>query len=202
MARFPTKEAGIFALAQEMVTGLSASSAVYPSPPVSPADLGSAVGAYVNAKNGATAAQAAGEQATATKDEALEALIDAMKADVRYAEHTVDFDDEKLKLIGWGGRKVKTSLEPPVQARSVEAPRQGEGWIFLDWKAPTDGGRVAAYKVQRRECPSGPWTDVGLAMETETTLHNQERGKEWEYRVIAVNKAGQGQPSNTVMAVL
>ena len=31
---------------------------------------------------------------------------------------------------------------------------------------------------------------------------NQERGKEWEYRVIAVNKAGEGELSNTVMAVL
>lgn len=31
---------------------------------------------------------------------------------------------------------------------------------------------------------------------------NQERGKEWEYHVIAVNKAGEGQPTNTVMAVL
>ena len=41
-----------------------------------------------------------------------------------------------------------------------------------------------------------------MAIETETKLNNQERGKEWEYRVIAVNKAGEGQPSNTVMAVL
>jgi len=35
-----------------------------------------------------------------------------------------------------------------------------------------------------------------------TMKMNQERCKEWEYRVIAVNKAGEGQPSNTVMAVL
>ena len=34
------------------------------------------------------------------------------------------------------------------------------------------------------------------------TLSEQERGKEWEYKVIAVNKAGEGEPSNTVMAVL
>jgi len=58
------------------------------------------------------------------------------------------------------------------------------------------------YKIQRRERPSGPWADVGLAIESEITLSDQERGKEWEYRVIAVNKAGEGQPSNTVMAVL
>ena len=35
---------------------------------------------------------------------------------------------------------------------------------------------------------------------SEVTLSNQERGKEWEYRVIADNKAGEGQPSNTVTA--
>ncbi len=41
-----------------------------------------------------------------------------------------------------------------------------------------------------------------MAIESEITLSGQERGKEWEYRVIAVNKAGEGTPSNTVMAVL
>ena len=65
-----------------------------------------------------------------------------------------------------------------------------------------DGGKVAAYKIERRERPSGPRTDAGMAIESEITLSNQERGKEWEYRVFAVNKAGEGTPSNTVMAVL
>jgi len=202
MARFPSKEAEVLALGQEMVTGLAANAAIYPSPPVSVIDLGSALNAYMTAKNAATAAQAAAEEATTTKDEALQALTDDMKADLRYAENTVDFDDDKLKLIGWGGRKAKTSLEAPGQARTLEAPRQGEGWIFLDWKSPTDGGKVAAYKIQRRERPSGPWTDAGMATESEITLSDQERGKEWEYRVIAGNKAGEGETSNTVMAVL
>ncbi len=31
---------------------------------------------------------------------------------------------------------------------------------------------------------------------------NQERGRESEYRVLAVNKASEGQLENTVMAVL
>jgi len=73
---------------------------------------------------------------------------------MQYADNTVGLDDDQLKLIGWGGRKAKTSLE---------APRQGEGWIFLDWKEAVDGGKVAAYRIQRCERPSGPWTDaVGM----------------------------------------
>jgi len=145
---------------------------------------------------------AAAEQATAAKDEALQSLTDDMKDDLRYAENTVDYDDKQLKKIGWGGRASKTSLEAPGQTRSLEAPREGEGWVFLDWKEPVDGGAVAAYKIQRRLRPDGPWSDAGMAVESEITLSNQERGKEWEYRVLAVNKAGEGEPSNTVMAVL
>lgn len=40
------------------------------------------------------------------------------------------------------------------------------------------------------------------AMESEITLSDQTRNKELEYRIIAINKAGQGQPSSTVMVVL
>jgi hypothetical protein len=202
MARFPLKEAEILALANDMATGLGANAAVYPAPPVAPVDLQSRMGAYITARDAAVAAAAAAEQATAAKDEVLQALTDDMKADLRYAENTVNYDDDQLKLLGWGGRKAKTSLEAPGQTRSLEVPREGEGWVFLDWKEPVDGGAVAAYKIQRRLRPDGPWSDAGMAVESEITLTNQERGKEWEYRVLAVNKAGEGQPSNTVMAVL
>jgi hypothetical protein len=30
------------------------------------------------------------------------------------------------------------------QARVLEIPNQGEGWVFLDWKAPNTGGKVAS----------------------------------------------------------
>ena len=202
MAKFPRREDGIVALAGEMSAGLTANPTVYPAPPVAPLDLETAMGTYIAAREAAVAEAAAAEQATTTKEEALEGLTDAMKADLRYAENTVDFDDDKLKLLGWGGRKAGTSLEPPGQPRTLEAPREGEGWLFLDWKEPVEGGKVASYKIERRERPEGPWSIAGVAMETEVTLASQERGKEFEYRVIAVNKAGEGMPSNTVMAVL
>jgi len=202
MARFPITEAEIVALAQALKSGLTANVAVYPAPPVTPAALTLRISAYTAAKNAAIAAQAAAEQATADKDDVLEDLVDAMKDDIRYAENTVDYDDEKLKLIGWAGRKAATPLAPPGQARLLEAPRQGEGWVFLDWKAPTDGGRPAAYKVMRRERPAGLWEEVATAVISEATLVEQPRGKELEYRVVAVNKSGDGEPSNTAMVVL
>lgn len=37
---------------------------------------------------------------------------------------------------------------------------------------------------------------------TEATLVEQPKGKELEYRIVAVNKAGEGEPSNTEMVVL
>ncbi|MBA7506223.1 hypothetical protein ES706_04904 [subsurface metagenome] len=205
MARFPITEADVLALAQAMVSGLTGAEGspnVYPSPPVAPAELTALISAYTTAKNAAIAAQAAAEQATADKDDALEDLVDAMKSDIRYAENTVDFDDDKLKLIGWAGRKAAAPLAVPGQGRLLEAPRQGEGWVFLDWKKPTVGGSVSAYKVMRRERPAGLWAETATAVISEATLVEQPRGKELEYRIIAVNKAGDGEPSNTAMVVL
>jgi len=202
MARFPKAEAEIVALSQAMVSGLTANAVLYPAPPVLPAALTTLVSAYTTAKNAAIAALATAEQKTADKDDAIEALTDAMKSDIRYAENKVNYDDDKLKLIGWAGKKAPTDLQPPGQTRLLEAPRQGEGWVFLDWKAPIDGGAPSAYKISRRERPAGPWEDVGTAIESEATLVEQPRGKELEYLIIAINKAGEGEASNTAMVVL
>jgi len=202
MARFPRTEAEVVALAEAMISGLADNAAVYPAPPVLPADLTTLISAYTVVKNDSIAAQAAAEQATADKDDALEDLVEAMKSDIRYAENTVDFDDDKLKLIGWAGKKAATALQPPGQSRLLEAPKQGDGWVFLDWKAPIDGGTPSAYKVMRRERPAGPWEEVATAVISEATLVEQPKGKELEYRIVGVNKAGDGEPSNTAMVVL
>lgn len=202
MARFPRSEAEIVALAQSIVAGLTANAAVYPAPPVLAVDLQALLDSFNTLSDDTVAARAAAEQATGAKDAGLEEMVNAMNSILRYAENTVDFDDDQLKLLGWAGRHPRTPPEPPGQPRTLEAPRQGEGWVFLDWKKPIDGGTVAAYKIERREMPAGAWQEVKTVFESEVTLTGQERGKEWEYRVIAANKAGDGPVSNTVAAVL
>jgi len=202
MPRFPKKEAEIQALAMKIVLGLWSNQPVYPDPPVDPFSLAGKMNLYINSKNGVIAAKAAAEQATADKEEALEELIEAMKTNIRYAENTLDFDDDKLKLIGWTGRRAKTPLTPPGQVRLLESPKQGDGWAFLDWKASAEGGKPKAYKIQRRLRDGGSWENMTTAILTEATLVEQPEKQELEYRVIAVNKAGDGRPSNTVMVVL
>jgi len=48
----------------------------------------------------------------------------------------------------------------------------------------------------------GSSLDVATAVITEATLVEQPKTKEFEYRIVAVNKAGEGEPSNTEMVVL
>jgi len=202
MARFPDREAEVKALAQNIVTGLAANAADFPAPPVTSVNLQALLTSFITLCDEQVAAQAAAEQVTQTKAAGLEELVTAMRAVLRYAEDAVNYDDAKLSALGWGAKAGPTPLEVPGQARALEAPQQGEGWVFLDWKKPADGGAVAAYKIERRERPAGPWTLVSMAIESEATLNNQERGKDWEYRVIATNKAGESMPSNTVAVVL
>jgi len=202
MARFPSREAEIKALAQNIVTGLAANAADFPAPPVTSVALAALLTSFITLCDEQVAAQAAAEQVTATKIAGLEELVIAMRADLRYAEDAVNYDNAKLTALGWGGKAAPTALQVPGQPRALEAPRQGEGWVFLDWKEPADGGAVAAYKIERRERPAGDWGLVSMAIESEATLNNQERGKDLEYRVIATNKAGESTPSNTVSAVL
>ena len=202
MARFPDREAEIRALAQNIVTGLVASAADFPTPPVASAALQTLLDSFVTLCDDAVAARAASEQATETKVAGLDELVTAMRADLRYAEDAVNYDDAKLTALGWGAKAAPAALEVPGQPRSLAAPRQGEGWVFLDWKKPADGGAVAAYKIERRELPASGWTLVSMAIESEATLTSQERGKDLEYRVIATNRAGEGMPSNTVAVVL
>lgn len=201
MANFPRREADIRTLAQSMITGLDGN-ADFPDPPVPSNDLRTLLDNLTVLEDAQVAAQAAAQQATEAKQAGMDELTAAMKKDLRYAEDAVNDNDAKLAALGWSGRATPAALQAPGQPRSLDAPKEGPGWLQLDWKKPVDGGKAAFYRIERREPSAEEWTMVGTALETETILNNQERGKEHEYRVIAANKAGESDPSNTVTAVL
>jgi len=199
--RFPNTEPEIRALAQNIITGLT-NNPNFPSPPVSPAQLQNLLDTMIQLGDTQVATQAAAKQATDNKQAGVDETIAAMKSALRYAEDAVQGDDAKLAQLGWGGRAVPRPLQVPGQPRLLEILQQGAGWLMLDWKKPADGGAAATYKIERRGRAEDDWKLAGISVETEVTLNNQECGKEWEYRVIAINKAGEGAPSNIVTAVL
>ena len=159
---------------------------------------------YPEAKNAELRARAEWEKAVTAKTGHLRTLSNGMRRDIRYAENVVDYDDARLRLIGWGGRKPGKAMESPGQARELTITGQGEEWISLDWKAPGDGGAQAAYRIGRlkHDQEESGWEEAATSTVTETTMVNQERGMRLGFRVVALNKSGDGMVSNTVMVTL
>ncbi len=58
------------------------------------------------------------------------------------------------------------------------------------------------YQSNRHGNKEKDWQIVSLSFKTMIELKDQNRGVDLAYRVITVNKAGEGLPSNVVTAVL
>jgi hypothetical protein len=200
--RFPSRENDIAVLAEDLIAGLSENTEFFPSPPVTTEVLQGSYQAYKEARDAAVRAEGTARDAFDVKDEALDELSEHMKANLKYAEFAVNSEEGKLNLLGWGPRSSSKRLEAPDRPRDLEVARSGKGWVFLDWKPPLLGGDVAAYKVQVAKPEEGVWKDVGMSVETELMINDQERGVDLQFHVIAVNRVGQGGPSNIVRVVL
>jgi hypothetical protein len=207
MPQFPKAEADIVALANAMVAGYGAHALDFPSADIS--GLGTVTSAFGSVKSAQINAMAAAQLATETKNTMLASLEELMRDELKKSEVDVGSDSEKLEYIGWGPRTLPSPSDPPGQPRNLDPVIQGPGTLFLDWKAPArgTGGTVRTYVIERREQPAGggefgDWAQVGIAMETESTLTSQPRGQQLEYRVKAVNAGGESVPSNTAAVVL
>ena len=85
---------------------------------------------------------------------------------------------------------------------NVGSFRARQRFIHFSWKAPAEGGKPSAYEIQRHELPNDVWVSAGTAVDTEKTITSQPTGKKLEFRVFAVNKAGDGAASNVVVVAL
>jgi len=202
MARFPSREAEMAALAGTMVHGLAEHAEDFPDCPVSVEALQEALARYNRAKEIAATAQGAAAEAFDEKQDAAQDLSDKMKNVLRYAEIAVRQDEAKLKNIGWSGRSDPVSLQPPGAPRTLEVKREGRGWVYLDWKTPAEGGSVSAYRVLTRTSGDTEWKEVVLSFESMTVLTEQPQGVDLEFQVIAINKAGVSLPSNLITVAL
>ena len=205
--QFPKKEADVAALSNSMVSGYTTYAVDFPN--ANAAALGAALAEYQATKDAQTQAQGQAQLATEAKDAALAGLEELMRVELKQSEIDVVTESEKLELIGWGPKSPRQPVNPPGQPLNFRSVMQGDDTVIFKWKSPLNGnhGPVRSYIIERRDEPAGggefgPWTQVGVAMEPETMLSNQPRGVQLEFRVVAANTAGNGEPSNTVEVVL
>jgi hypothetical protein len=170
--------AGAHRTESRAVDGLTNAAQDFPAPPVPAEELKAKLGAFHAASAAAVAAETTAREQHAAKDEALEDLVDSLKADLKYAEFAVREEPEKLSRLGWSTRRDGTPLPPPGETRDITIVSEGDTWAILRWKSPGNGGAPAFYLIQRRQ-EGAPWEDAGTTTNTEQLMSNQPRGLCW-----------------------
>lgn len=205
MPTFPRKENEVLSLVNNMISGYIEHPADFPSCDV--VDLNVKRDNYVLALNAQADAAAVAKIATEAKNTALGVLEKAALTELKKSEADTMNHPERLDYIGWGPRHTPQPTDPPGQTRDLALTFQGQGVITMDWKAPAagEGGPVRSFVVERRQKAGEEftaWSQVGVAVEKESTLADQPRGTQLEFRVKAINTNGLGMESNTVACVL
>jgi hypothetical protein len=146
--------------------------------------------------------ESAARDQVSAKNDMLEQLANNMRLNFKYAEMTTKDAPEHLAKLGWAPRRDPRALDVPGVIRDLGIKSQGDGWLVLDWKPPAEGGEAAVYHIEHRRRDGGEWEQIAHAVATEDLLTGYERGVEWEFRVYAENKAGEGERSTVVTVEL
>lgn len=88
--------------------------------------------------------------------------------------------------------------DPPGKPGRPEIAEWGEGSCTIRFTPPrSDGGApITDYIVEKRYRGGGEWEKAVKQLDYEIKVDNLIAGREVEFRVSAVNKAGQGEPSD------
>lgn len=208
MPKFPAKEADVVALAESMIAGYTDHPTDFPSVSAeSLTALQTALADYQTNKQSQVSAKAQAKIATETKDGQFDSLANLMKNDLKLSEVDATENPEKLSEIGWGPRQQPQPITTPGQPGTLCSTAEGPGNIWLKWGKPANGGPVRSYVVESRQQPAGGgeftnWAVVGTNLNTTINLLDQPRGVQLEYRIKAINAAGESASGNTLAAVL
>jgi len=101
--------------------------------------------------------------------------------------------------------KMKGKFGVPGPPGQPEVVKVGRSYVDLKWTPPSsDGGsRITGYIIEKREMGSALWMRCNEYNVTETnmTISSLTEGRDYEFRVFAVNAAGKSEPSQCASPV-
>ncbi|CAF0817484.1 unnamed protein product, partial [Didymodactylos carnosus] len=96
---------------------------------------------------------------------------------------------------------AKLSFKPPSAPGQPNVAEMTSSNVTLTWEKPTSdgGGPITGYWVEKKEQGTDKWAPVNLSptQNTKLTVPNLAEDHTYEFRVIAENEAGKGNPSET-----
>ncbi|XP_047491377.1 twitchin-like isoform X5 [Penaeus chinensis] len=96
--------------------------------------------------------------------------------------------------------KAKNPFDPPSKPGKPEVKDYDRTWCELKWKVPdSDGGApITHYIIERKDKFSSKWVKHcdTKSSKTEFKVEDLTEGQTYQFRVKAVNKAGQSKPSD------
>lgn len=202
MPQFPRTEEEIIELGKKFVMGLNMSGMNFASMPVSKAEFDALLEKYQSESFEIKQIEIQKTIKIADKNKTLEKITSGLKRNLRFLELMTNGRDTELQRYGWGARRKRQKLKPPEPPRYLEMVAQGSNYLTLDWKAPSGGGKVRLYKIFRRLGGEEAAQEINAVTSTKIRLLNQPLKVSMEYHIIAVNNAGESQPSNKVKVFL
>lgn len=101
---------------------------------------------------------------------------------------------------------AKNPFDEPDKPGRPEPTDWDEDFVDLKWAPPKDdgGAEIEKYIVQKRDKSGRTWNDALTVPGKQTTakVTDIEPGHEYEFRVVAVNKAGPSEPSDASKSVI
>lgn len=95
---------------------------------------------------------------------------------------------------------VVFSSEPPQSPTKPEVVDYDKDKVDLSWTPPKDtgGAPLTGFIIQKKERGSPVWTKAADVPpnQNKATVPGLTEGNDYEFRVIAVNKAGESEPSD------